>query len=128
MCTLLYKQKFPKMWSYCTGKRAIFQEFSCLSREKLPYNKVHLVVGHVGGGALPATGGTTKKRRDTQAILARKREDKAALEDKLTAIEPVNQDSKRKLAGIRKEIRKIKKELLAAETQAGKQKYQEDRK
>ena len=77
---------------------------------------------------MPATGGTTKKRRDTQAILARKREDKAALEDKLTAIEPVNQDSKRKLAGIRKEIRKIKKELLAAETQAGKQKYQEDRK
>lgn len=69
---------------------------------------------------MPKAGKKRKRPKSRSAILARKRAEKAALEQQQTAIEPVNRDSKRKLAEIRKEIRKLEKELTAAEQQPGK--------
>lgn len=65
------------------------------------------------------TGPRKKSLRSTRALVAQKQNRIAALEEQIKAIEPVNRDSRRKLAAIQKNIRKLEREirLLRAQTQ-----------
>ena len=64
---------------------------------------------------MPASRGKKTKSKNSRAVLAQKREAVATLKDKQAAIEPVNRDSKRKLAAIRKKLKKLEKEISVAE-------------
>ena len=72
-----------------------------------------------GGGAVAKARKKRKRPKSRSAILAQKRAAKAALEQQQTAIEPVNRDSRRKLAEIRRELKKLEKELSAVEQKRG---------
>ena len=64
---------------------------------------------------MPASRGRKTKPKSSRAVLVQKRATVAALKDKQTAIEPVNRDSKRKLTAIRKELKRLEKEISVAE-------------